>query len=163
MQVNSWKSLSSFELCSVSAADQDFCLFVGEGCAKGWQSWTDRCPIGKMRNVQDHEDHEEWKCWGAAGTRISELKALDQEGSSHLVAFKYLNNLLGLGSSHICLMLFPISLFSRKCCPHSGVQWLLESSKGLDPFKYQSPYLSIFSSWHFSPVLMKQSVICSLY
>lgn len=70
-----------------------------------------------MRNVQDQEDHEGWKCWGAAGARISELKALDQEGSSHLVAFKYLNNLLGLGSSHICLMLFPILSVLQKMLP----------------------------------------------
>lgn len=36
--------------------------------------------MGKRRNVQDQRDHKGWKCWGAAGTRISKLKALGQQG-----------------------------------------------------------------------------------
>lgn len=52
-------------------------------------------------------------CWGPAGARILRMnlrgmKALDRKGYSLLMTFKHLNNLLGLRSSHIRLILFPV-------------------------------------------------------
>lgn len=44
----------------MSAADQDFCLFV---CGKGmWQEVeSPELALGKRRNVQNQGDHKGWK------------------------------------------------------------------------------------------------------
>lgn len=60
--VNSWKSQSSFEFCSMSAADQDFCLFVGRECGRRLRAlrWQMCC-------------WEKEKCLGARGSRRVEV------------------------------------------------------------------------------------------
>lgn len=54
-------------------------------------------------------------CWGAARARVPKLKwglrLWDRKGYSLLGTFKYLNSLLSLGSSHICLIV-PLPVFS---------------------------------------------------
>lgn len=56
VQVNPWKSQSSFEFCSTSAAD--FVCLCERNVAGGWEPRAGSCPIGKRRNVQDQGDHE---------------------------------------------------------------------------------------------------------
>lgn len=106
VQVNPWKWQSSFEFCSTSAADF-VCLWEGNG-QKVENPDLAAAPLGKGEMFRT-KGIVKWSgmCWGAAGTRMSELQALFQEGLQ-LMAFTYLNNLLGLGSSHTRLVLFPI-------------------------------------------------------
>lgn len=74
-------------------------------------------------------------CWGAARVRVPKLKGglrlWDRKGYALLKAFKYLNSLLGSGSSHICLILprslclCSLFLMSRIWYYYSKVQLLL--------------------------------------
>lgn len=65
------------------AADQDFCLFVGRECLKVENPELAGVPQGKgemFRTRGITKGGSAGMCWGAAGTRISESKALGQEG-----------------------------------------------------------------------------------
>lgn len=144
-------------------------------CSEGSFPWERELSSGTWGSQREWVRDRARGCWDVLGNckelellSLRGIEALWQDGCSLRRVFKYLDNLIHLWGT-MCLILFFFSLppswsfWSPEYSTTTQMSNCFQPGEGLGPFKYQSPYLNIFSSWHFSPVLMKQSIVCSLY
>lgn len=145
--------------CQVLSWKRERCS--GLEAQKGWNGWG--MALEEVSGQCDGGKH-----WGAArarsggeGFRTGRITVYLWHSSIRTIYLVWGAVIYVSSSSPFFLPPFSLSDVKNTILPLSSTIALAYSGK-LDSFKYQCSYVNIFSSWHFSSVSMKQSIICSL-